>query len=399
VILINPKSSSMVIKRSDNNWFFKYKLYHLPLWFLYHWMWWSINDGDPLKVINGMLSSPFILKFGFYFVFQAIGVYFNLYFLIPRFLDKGRYILYIFLVMLTIMTTAALIVPGYYASAWLAGKAVDDLFYATTPHYMYFFKANSLPSSMASMTLAMSVKLAKKWIDTRKRERMLEKEKIETELKFLKSQFNPHFLFNTINSIFVLIHKDPEMASASLAKFSDLLRYQLYECNEHHIPLNQEITYLRNFIELEKLRQEKNVFVELDIAPELPGDFSIAPFILIPFVENAFKHVSHSRQSNRISIKLQTDKGELYFNVVNSISSKDIASQDMIKQGGIGLMNVQRRLQLLYAGKHELKIIREEDEYCVSLRLQPAQLHSMEYSFAPEPMSLASAQIKQPFNL
>jgi LytS/YehU family sensor histidine kinase len=346
-----------------------------------------------------MLSSPLILKFGFYFVFQAIGVYFNLYFLIPRFLDKGRYLLYVFLVVLTIVITAALIVPGYYASAWLAGKAVNDLFYATPPHYIYFFKANSLPSSTAIMTLAMSVKLTKKWIDTRKRERLLEKEKIETELKFLKSQFNPHFLFNTINSIFVLIHKDPGMASASLAKFSDLLRYQLYECNEHQIPLNQEITYLRNFIELEKLRQEKNVFVELDISPELPGDFSIAPFILMPFVENAFKHVSHSRKSNTINIKLHWDQGQLYFNVVNNISSQDIASQDMIKHGGIGLKNVQRRLQLLYAGKHELNIRREEDEYCVSLRLQPAHQHAVEYSLVPGHETFVPAHIKQPFNL
>lgn len=249
------------------------------------------------------------------------------------------------------------------------------------------------------MTLAMSVKLTKKWIDIRKRERMLEKEKIETELKFLRSQFNPHFLFNTINSIFVLIHKDPAMASASLAKFSDLLRYQLYECNEHQIPLSQEITYLANFIELERLRQEENVIIELDIAPELPGNFSIAPFILMPFVENAFKHVSHSQQSNRISIKLHADQGQLYFNVVNSISSKDIASQDMSKHGGIGLANVQRRLQLLYARKHELIIRREEDEYCVSLRLQPAYVHSMNYSVIPDPVSPVSAPLTSPYNL
>ena len=119
----------------------------------------------------------------------------------------------------------------------------------------------------------------------------------------------------------------------------------------------------------------------------------------MPFVENAFKHVSHSRQSNRINIKLHADQGQLYFKVVNSISSKDIASQDMIKHGGIGLMNVQRRLQLLYAGKHELNITREEDEYCVALRLQPAHLHSMEYSFVPDTVSPVSAPIKQPYNL
>lgn len=389
----------MVISPSANHWFFKYKLYHLPFWFLYHWMWWTIIDGDPVKVVTSMLSSPYILKFGFYFVFQAIGVYFNLYFLIPRFLDKGRYLQYVCLVILTIVTTASLIVPGYYATAWLAGKTVDDLFGVTPSHYMYFFKANTLPSSTASMTLAMSVKLTKKWIDTRKRERLLEKEKIETELKFLKSQFNPHFLFNTINSIFVLIHKDPQVASASLAKFSDLLRYQLYECNEHQIPLSQEITYLRNFIELEKLRQEKNVFVELDIAAELPGNFLIAPFILMPFVENAFKHVSRGLPSNRISIKLHTDQGQLYFHIVNSTSSQDIASQDMIKHSGIGLKNVQRRLQLLYAGKHELHIRREENEYAVSLRLQPVHQHPVEYSLVPGQVTLVSAQIKQPYNL
>ena len=351
----------MVINRSANHWFFKYKLYHLPFWFLYHWMWWSIGDGDPVKVISDMLSSPYILKFGFYFVFQAIGVYFNLYFLIPRFLDKGRYLMYVFLVILTIVITAALIVPGYYARAWLAGKTVDDLFCATPSHYMYFFKANTLPSSTASMTLAMSVKLTKKWIETRKRERMLEKEKIETELKFLKSQFNPHFLFNTINSIFVLIHKDPGMASASLAKFSDLLRYQLYECNEHQIPLHQELTYLKNFIELEKLRQEKNVSVELDIAPDLPGNLSIAPFILMPFIENAFKHVSHSRPFNRINIKLHSDRVSCISRLSTVFHHRIIASQDMIKHSGIGLKNVQRRLQLLYPGKHELDIRREED--------------------------------------
>jgi two-component system, LytTR family, sensor kinase len=383
----------MVLNRSANHWFFKYKLYHLPFWFLYHWMWWTLVDGDPVKVIGDMLSSPYILKFTFYFVFQAIGVYFNLYFLIPRFLDKGRYLLYVFLVMLTIVITAALIVPGYYATAWLAGKTVDDLFGVTPSHYMYFFKANTLPSSTASMTLAMSVKLTKKWIETRNRERMLEKEKIETELKFLKSQFNPHFLFNTINSIFVLIHKDPGMASASLAKFSDLLRYQLYECNEHQIPLDLEVSYLKNFIELEKLRLEKNVSVDLEIAPDLPGNFSIAPFILMPFIENAFKHVSHNRHSNKISIRLYSNRSHLYFKVVNSTSPGDKAAQDVIKHSGIGLKNVQRRLQLLYPGKHELEIKREETEFYVSLQLQPAFQPSEEYSLFSEPVALAPARI------
>ncbi len=119
---------------------------------------------------------------------------------------------------------------------------------------MYYFQINALPSSVAATTLGMSIKLTKNWIQSRRREQELEKEKLETELKFLRSQFNPHFLFNTINSIFVLIHKNPVMASESLAKFSDILRYQLYECNEHCIPLGQELNYLENFIELQRLQ-------------------------------------------------------------------------------------------------------------------------------------------------
>ena len=382
--MINPQSSSMITNRSANNWFFKYKLYHLPFWFLYHWMWWSLGDGDPVKVVRDMLSSPMILKFGFYFVFQAIGVYFNLYFLIPRFLDKGRYLLYIFLVILTIVITAALIVPGYYASAWLAGKTVDDLFYATQPPYMYFFKSNSLPSSTASMTLAMSVKLTKKWIDTRKRERLLEKEKIETELKFLKSQFNPHFLFNTINSIFVLIHKDPEVASASLAKFSDLLRYQLYECNEHQIPLDKELTYLENFIELEKLRQENFIETDINIEERTSGNLVIAPFILMPFIENAFKHVSQQKdKANWIKVNLHFNQQELQLDISNSIAAQQHSSSELINYGGIGLKNVQRRLDLIYPGKHELTIEKNDQQFRVLLRLNLHETKMAELSAAP----------------
>src|SRR5205814_2985676 len=135
----------------------------------------------------------------------------------------------------------------------------------------------------ASITLGMSVKLAKNWIQTKRREQLLEKEKLETELKFLKSQLNPHFLFNSINSIFVLIHKNPDMASESLAKFSDLLRYQLYECNEQQIPFEQELSYLENYIELQELREDHDrICLEIAIAPYATGNYRIAPFVLIP---------------------------------------------------------------------------------------------------------------------
>jgi two-component system LytT family sensor kinase len=365
--LINFKCMNKV---SKYNWLFKYKLYHIPFWFAYHIMWWWLTIGSISAVVNGIFNSAYSIKFLFYVVFQALGVYYNLYYLMPKFLEKGKYVHYILLVVTTVVCTAAFIAAGYYTSAWMAGQTLKELYGVEPDNYLYFFKLNTLPSSAASMTLAMSVKLAKSWIQTRKRQQLLEKEKLETELKFLKSQFNPHFLFNSINSIFVLIHKNPDMASESLAKFSDLLRYQLYECNEPHIPLRQELTYIENFIELEKLRQEHNIDVCIDIAESNSGDLCIAPFILMPFIENAFKHVSKRKEkSNWISIKLKLNEHQLIFDISNSVSFQHNSSNELFNYGGIGLRNVQRRLDLLYPQKHSLTIQKSEETFEVSLYL------------------------------
>lgn len=352
------------------SWFFRYKLYHLPFWFLYHLLWWTIAVGSVSAVINNVLYTPYAIKFLFYVIFQAAGVYFNLYFLIPRLLEKGNYVTYVLLVIATIVAVAALIVPGYYVSSWLSGRSLQDLYGVEPVNWGFFFQINTLPSAAASMTLAMSVKLTKSWVQARKRERALETEKLETELKFLKSQFNPHFLFNTINSIFVLIHKNPDMASEALAKFSNLLRYQLYECNEQEIPLEQELSYLENFIELEKLRQEHNVITTVDISPPAHNGLTIAPFILMPFMENAFKHVSqHKDLPNHIHMSLHFNKHQLLLDVSNSTTLQQALAREVLPYSGIGLKNVQRRLDLVYPGNYELHVHQEEHSFRVTLRL------------------------------
>jgi len=375
---------------SKYNWLFKYKLYHIPFWFAYHIMWWTVTIGNLPDVIHNIFFSAYSIKFLFYVIFQAAGVYFNLYYLIPKFLEKGKYAQYIMYVLATIFCTAVLIVTGYYASAWLSGKSFEALYQRDPGDYLYFFKINTLPSSVASMTLGMSVKLTRNWIQTRQRQKLLEKEKLETELKFLKSQFNPHFLFNSINSIFVLIHKNPDMASESLAKFSDLLRYQLYECNEAQIPLRQELTYIENFIELEQLRQEHNIELSIDVQRQYAGNLSIAPFILMPFIENAFKHVSKYRDApNRIQMHLHFNRHELQLDISNSVSAQYNSSYEPMQYKGIGLKNVQRRLQLLYPQKHVLTIQHTDEAFSVSLRLELAEqkiteqpVHAMELSRA-----------------
>ncbi|MGC4039027.1 MAG: histidine kinase [Chitinophagaceae bacterium] len=345
----------MPISKSRYDWFFRYKLYHIPFWFAYHCMWWMITIGSISGVASNVLGSAYSIKFLFYVVFQAAAVYFNLYYLIPKFLEKGKYVQFIIYVVLTILVAASVIVLGYYTSSWVSGIPFKEMYGRDPKNFMYFFQINTLPSTVASMTLGMSVKLTKNWLKAKQREKLLEKEKLETELNYLRSQFNPHFLFNTINSIFFLIHKNPDQASASLAKFSELLRYQLYECNDRQIPLRNEIAYMENFIELEKLRQNDYIDVDFAMNGQYQSDLFIAPFILMTFVENAFKHVSKDAgQKNWIRIYLDINEKQLSFSVSNSFNS--FGSNDVVKYGGIGLRNVQRRLDLLYPGEYKLDI-------------------------------------------
>ncbi|HZG26068.1 MAG TPA: histidine kinase [Chitinophagaceae bacterium] len=368
------------ITRSGYGWFFRYKVYHLPFWFVYHVMWWTLTIGSLSAVFNNIFFSPYAVKFLFSLVLQAAGVYFNLYFLIPRFLERGRYVPYLILLLLTVLSSAALIVTGYYVTAELSGKTFQELFKMSRDNYMYIFKVNSLPSTVASMTLAMSVKLTKNWIQAKQKEQLLEREKLETELKFLRSQFNPHFLFNTINSIFVLIHKNPHMASDALAKFSDLLRYQLYECNEHEIPVSQEISYLENFIELEKLRQDGSQ-VEVTLQTEQPSYLTIAPFVLIPFIENAFKHIPKGKdRQSWIRIDLRFEGKLLLFSISNSVDEKSSNSRDFITHRGIGLKNVKRRLDLIYSGRHKLTLEQDKNQFVVHLELSLFEHKKNEHS-------------------
>lgn len=335
----------------------------------YHYLWWAVSAGDPIAAA-GSIFSVYGTKYISYVLLQAVGVYFNLYFLLPRLLERGKTIAYLGAVAGTIITVAAFIPLGYYFTAWISGRDFLELFNHDPADYLGIIAHMSLPSTVASMTLAMSIKLAKNWLEARQRQQELERANLETELKFLKSQFNPHFLFNTINSIFVLIHKNPDMASESLAKFSNLLRYQLYECNDTYIPLDMEVRFLQNFFELESLRQEDNQQVDLQLRLPAAGDLVIAPFLLIPFLENAFKHVSqHSEKPNRIWVNLELKGKELIMEAGNTINQHHLSVQDL-RVGGIGLQNVRRRLALLYPNRHTLEVLEAATTYTVHLRLQ-----------------------------
>lgn len=195
-----------------------------------------------------------------------------------------------------------------------------------------------------------------------------EKSKLETELKFLKSQINPHFLFNALNNIYALTITRPELASDQLLKLSDILRYMLYDSNETRVPLEREIDYLRNYLSFVQLKDSRGMDVSFN-ANVTKANLTIAPLLFIPFVENAFKHGQIEDLKNGfIHITLKATQNHLTFEIENSIPGRKFKKDEV---GGIGIKNVEQRLELLYPGRHFLNVEKNGKTFKVHLKIQP----------------------------
>jgi LytS/YehU family sensor histidine kinase len=214
---------------------------------------------------------------------------------------------------------------------------------------------------------ALLIQLAIGWFDTQKLKTELILEKQSGELALLRSQINPHFLFNTLNNIYSLVYKKSEDAPEAVMKMSSIMRYMLYDATTDKVLLEKEIEYLKSFIELEKLRIRHKDFVELNISGNVEGR-TIAPMLLIPFVENAFKHGTRTVTTPGIRINLSIGEHQIMFDVSNHVRKQGTINKDKI--GGIGLTNIRRRLNLLYPGKHQLEISTTDDLYNVHLTLR-----------------------------
>jgi hypothetical protein len=191
-------------------------------------------------------------------------------------------------------------------------------------------------------------------------------EKLDAEIKFLKSQINPHFLFNALNNIYAMTVIKSDKAPDHLLKLSGMLRYMLYDCKADKVPLYKEIEYLRHFIDLHLLKDSRGLNVKLEL-DDHRSDMPIAPMLFIPFVENAFKHSKiEDLENGWISIRLATEPNALLFEVKNSLP-KEAFTKD--KASGIGLQNVRRQLELLYPDQHELGISQTDGVFFVNLKI------------------------------
>ncbi len=192
--------------------------------------------------------------------------------------------------------------------------------------------------------------------------KLLELENKKSELSFLKSQINPHFLFNSLNNLYSLIYYQSENALTSVEKLSNLLRYSLYE-NEEKVSIKKEWKYIEDFIELEQLRHDYNIQLNKDVDESLFHK-EIAPFIFIPFIENAFKHGDLNHSEEPIEISLQKNESGILFTIKNKKKQQE---KDQV--GGIGLDNVKKRLQLIYGQQHELDIVATDTQFHVYLKI------------------------------
>jgi len=203
------------------------------------------------------------------------------------------------------------------------------------------------------------------WLQKREKYNLLEKQKLVSELSLLRIQINPHFLFNTLHNIDSMIKKKPDTASRSLIKLSDIMRYMLYEADNESVLLSNEIRYINNYIDLQKLRYSESVKVEWNVNGE-PGNLKIAPMLFISFLENAFKH--GDIESEKLSVNLNIESSVINFYCANYISNN---SQDKDNTKGIGLETVKKRLNLIYPKNHKLDIKQENNIFEVNLEIRP----------------------------
>lgn len=232
--------------------------------------------------------------------------------------------------------------------------------------HFFFPEVLRKSATFALLMLFMSgfIKIALEWFKSEKQKEALKVANLNAELKFLKSQINPHFLFNSLNTIYSLAHRRSPETEHALVKLSTILRYMIYQSNGDKVMLENELRYLQDYIDIQRLRMARNIPIEFKVEGD-PSGLEIAPMLLIPFVENAFKHGISYTESAFINISLEIGKnGTLHLIVRNSLFKQRVS-----EKGGVGLNNVLKRLSLLYTDAHTITVREHGDEFIADLKI------------------------------
>ncbi|MEL7588191.1 MAG: histidine kinase [Prolixibacteraceae bacterium] len=304
----------------------------------------------------GIVIRAVIINLGF-----AFAVYTNFYLLIPLFLKKRNYIFYVFWLIITLAVSSLIIISFCVI--------VQQQAYSRDLFSTHFF------TSAVYVGVTSLAKFLTDWIelqDISLRYNKVEREKLEAELNTLKAQINPHFLFNSLNNIYSLSLINSKKTPELILKLSDLMRHVLYESRENFVPLIKEIGFVRNFIELQRIRLNDQFDVRVEIEGD-PADKLVIPLIFEPFIDNAFKHSTRTiSEMEFIRISIRIEKEWLFFEVTNTCTEPESVKKDHAH--GIGLHNVRQRLAFLYKKEeYDLEISEKENIFIVQLKLRLKQ--------------------------
>jgi len=304
----------------------------------------------------------YTISYGVFGLLNVSIFYINYIFLIPEFIKKKKkYWLYMFsFVFLMLISTAiksviAVLNPEEMLRYGRAGEKHEIS--------LNIYALNCLFIAGFFLVASCIIKFAVDWFSNERIQRNLESEKKDMELQFLKSQLNPHFLFNSLNNIYSLAYQKSDKTADAILKLSEIMRYMIYESNDSWVGLSKEVEYVQSFVELQKLRFKDGAAVEITINGEVDGQ-QIVPLILISFVENAFKHGVANDPEDPIKINIIANQKILHFSVSNK---KSKTNKDAM--GGVGLNNVERRLELLYPNRYKLNIVNSATHYTTELML------------------------------
>ncbi len=301
---------------------------------------------------------------------QLLASYFLVYYQVPKLLFKKKYLrfgvsfilsVYLFLVLSK--------VSNMYLSEYFMPKHFKDLTLIEIIADPFHLAVVYFPSVYVFVFLMLMIKAFKDRFEERHQLEVLQKEKATTELKFLKSQTNPHFLFNTLNNLYALTLDRSEKAADVVLKLSDMLDYMLYQCKDAVVPLKKEISFIQDYIDLESLRYGKKLTLNFTHHLHSPN-VMIAPLILISFVENAFKHgASNTLKNSVIKIDLTTNQEQLCFKVFNTRPASNQSDTKNESHYGIGLSNAKRQLALNYKNSYDLKSTKTASDFQIVLNI------------------------------
>jgi two-component system, LytTR family, sensor kinase len=343
--------------RSRLHWLFKNRILQHAIFWIAHVVFYGLLYGS----FEGKYEIAFVEELT-YLPGRMAFTYYTMYFLLPQFLLPGKY--WHFAVWLLVGS----IVMGL-EQRYVSYNILYPLYYPEALNSPFFYVPKII--KMFAMTypvtfVAVAIKLLKYWYANKQAQQILAQEKLQAELQFLKTQIHPHFLFNTLNNLYALTLKKSDKAPEMVLKLSELINYMLYECTSNEVPLAKEIKFIRSYVDIEKMRYGDKLDIDIRVSGEV-GDRKIAPLILLPFVENCFKHgASETLQQSWVKVSIDAQPHVLIIKVENSKSSDNGTPG---RKEGIGIQNVKRRLDLLYDGNHELKIINGEETFLVVLTL------------------------------